>query len=212
MLYGGAHLESAPLGSFDGTGLGSGSVPAPQSRHELQFGYRGSGGRALNSEDYGAFGNTDRFDDKPSFNGASKLKGAPRKMIPGPQQKGPANVKRGYRQVLQSTSLSHCCGCVNHVFESNTAHPEQEIDLHPYPGLGPAGTLGAGRVVIAGCACHDELTLMVSPLHRWMHVASRPASCMIPRKWNPSILWATSLRSVHFEFLHAMHRGVQIPS
>ncbi len=78
----------------------------PQSSQELQFGYRDSGGRAFNREDYGAFGNNaERLDDMPLFNGTSKLKGAPRKMMPGPQQKGPANVKRGYRQVALSR---HC--------------------------------------------------------------------------------------------------------
>ena len=107
VLYGGTNLKSAPLGSSNGTGLGPRSMPMPQSCQELQFGYRDSGGRALNREDCGALSNNiDRLDDMPSFNGASKLKGAPRKMIPGPQQKDPANVKRGYRRVLLMSSPS----------------------------------------------------------------------------------------------------------
>ena len=107
VLYGGANLESAPLESSNGTILGSRGMPPPQSCQELQCGYRDSSGRAFNREDYGVLNNNvDRLDNMPSFHGASKLKGAPRKMIPGPQQKDPANVKRGYRQVLPTCSPS----------------------------------------------------------------------------------------------------------
>ena len=104
VLYGGGPLDSAPLDGSDGPGLGPRSMPVPQTSQELQSSYRDSGGRAFNREDYGPFGNNaERLDDMPLFNGTSRLKGAPRKMMPGPQQKGPANVKRGYRQVMPAS-------------------------------------------------------------------------------------------------------------
>ena len=105
MLYGGAHLHSPPYETLDGTGLSSASSVLPPSCQELHFGYRESGGRdcgrAFNHDNLGAHGDeTDRPHDVSSLRGASKPKGGPRKMLPGPQQKGPVNMKRGYRQVL----------------------------------------------------------------------------------------------------------------
>jgi len=105
VLYGGAHLHSPTYENLDGTGSSFASSALPQSCQELHFGYRESGGRdygrALNHDDIGAHGNDiERSHDVSSLHGASKPKGGPRKMLPGPQQKGPVNMKRGYRQVL----------------------------------------------------------------------------------------------------------------
>ena len=131
VLYGSGPFESAPLDSSNISGLGTGSMPVPQSSQEVQFGYRDSGGRAFNREDCGDVGNnTDRLDDMPLFNGTSKLKGAPRKMMPGPQQKGPANVKRGYRQVLLASSAHTALSVPSICLKCSAASLCQEVSLH----------------------------------------------------------------------------------
>jgi len=105
VLYGGAHLHSPTYENLDGTGSNFASSALPQSSQELHFGYGESGGRdcgrVLNVDNIGAHGDDkDRSHDLSSLHGASKPKGGPRKMLPGPQQKGPVNMKRCYRQVL----------------------------------------------------------------------------------------------------------------
>ena len=100
-LYGAAQVQSKAPEVYDGALLRAPSMPGPKSCQELHIGSRDSGGRTLHCEEYGALHHgSDRLNGISSLHEASKLKAGYRKPLSGPQQKGPTNLKRGYRQVL----------------------------------------------------------------------------------------------------------------